>query len=125
MPCDYLSRSYFCSQDWCPTHSTASHSPSYPEFNCNNFFQLLSVFPKFIFTSIACIKSHGTHLQQYCGHHQFSSSIIKQASKKLQRPLLLALPLIALIRPRWQPWQVMKLDIATLSVLGTLVIGAT
>jgi hypothetical protein len=26
------------------THSTASHSLSYPEFNCNNFFQLLSVF---------------------------------------------------------------------------------
>jgi hypothetical protein len=27
------------------THSTASHSLSYPEFNCNSFFQLLSVFP--------------------------------------------------------------------------------
>jgi hypothetical protein len=26
------------------THSTASHSLSYPEFNCNSFFQLLSVF---------------------------------------------------------------------------------
>jgi hypothetical protein len=26
------------------THSTASHSLSYPEFNHNNFFQLLSVF---------------------------------------------------------------------------------
>jgi hypothetical protein len=27
------------------THSTASHSLSYPEFNSNNFFQLLSVSP--------------------------------------------------------------------------------
>jgi hypothetical protein len=29
------------------THSIASHNLSYPEFNCNNFLQLLSVSPSF------------------------------------------------------------------------------
>jgi hypothetical protein len=38
-------KKFFLSTRLAPyTHSTASHSLSYPEFNHNNFFQLLSVF---------------------------------------------------------------------------------
>jgi hypothetical protein len=50
---------------------------------------------------------------------------MEQSSEKLQQPLLPAPPLIALIGPQWQPWQLMQLDIATLPALGTLIIGAT
>jgi hypothetical protein len=56
-------------------------------------------FPELIFSSIAHIKSHGTHLRQFSGHHQFSSSIMEQPSEKLRQPLLPASSLIALIRP--------------------------
>jgi hypothetical protein len=50
---------------------------------------------------------------------------MEQPSKKLWQPSLLAPPLIALIGHRWQPWQLMQLDIATLPALRTLAIGAT
>jgi hypothetical protein len=86
-----------------------------------NFYQ----FPELNFTSIACTKSHGIHLWQYCSHHQSSSSIMEQPSEKLRQPLLPAPPLIALIGLQWQPQQLMQLDIATLPALGTLVIGVT
>jgi hypothetical protein len=49
---------------------------------------------------------------------------MEQPSEKLQRPLLPAPPLIALIGPQQQPWQLMQLDIATLPALRMLAIGA-
>jgi hypothetical protein len=45
--------------------------------------------------------------------------------EKSWQPLLPAPPLIALIGHQQQPWQLMQLDIATLSALETLAIGAT
>jgi hypothetical protein len=42
------------------THSTASHSLSYPEFNCNSFFQLLSVFP-----SLFSPQSHTSRVMEF------------------------------------------------------------
>jgi hypothetical protein len=50
---------------------------------------------------------------------------MEQTSEKLQRPLLPAPPLIALIRPQRRPWQLMQLDIATLPALEMLAIGVT
>jgi hypothetical protein len=50
---------------------------------------------------------------------------MEQPLEKSWRPLLLALPLIALIGHQWQPWQLMQLDIATLPTHKTLAIGAT
>jgi hypothetical protein len=73
MPCDYLLRSSFVHRiSALHMHSTASHSLSYPEFNCNIFPRLLSVSPSlFSLQSHASrLKSHGTHLRQYCSHHQ-------------------------------------------------------
>jgi hypothetical protein len=54
MPCDYLSRSSFVHRIGAlHTHSTASHSLSYPEFNRSIFPRLLSVF-----LSLFSLQSH-------------------------------------------------------------------
>jgi hypothetical protein len=50
---------------------------------------------------------------------------MEQPLEKSWRPLLPAPPLIVLIGPLWQPWQLMQLDIAILLALGMLAIGAT
>jgi hypothetical protein len=53
------------------------------------------------------------------------SSIMEQTLEKLQQPLLLAPPLIALIRHQRQPWQLMQLDTVTRPALEVLAIGVT
>jgi hypothetical protein len=69
----------FCPQDWRLTHTQYSLTqPQLPRVQSQHLSSTSISFPKLIFTSIAHIKSHGTHLQQYCGHHQFSSSIMEQ-----------------------------------------------
>jgi hypothetical protein len=89
-------KKFFCLQDWCLTHTVQLHTTSAIQSSIATTSISL---PKLIFTSIVCIKSHGTHLQQqYCSHHQFSSSIMEQPSEKLQQPLLPVPPLITLIR---------------------------
>jgi hypothetical protein len=48
------------------------YSLTQPQLTGVQLQQLLSTsisFPELIFTPIACIKSHGTHLWQYCSHH--------------------------------------------------------
>jgi hypothetical protein len=50
---------------------------------------------------------------------------MEQPLEKSRQSLLPAPLLIALIRHRWQPQQLMQLDIVTLPVLEMLVIGAT
>jgi hypothetical protein len=64
-------KKFFCPQDWCLTHT--QYSPTQPQLSGVQLQQLPSTsisFPKLIFTSIACIKGHGAHSWQYCGHHQ-------------------------------------------------------
>jgi hypothetical protein len=68
-------KKFFCPQDWCLTQ------PQLPRVQSQHLLSTSISFPKFIFTSIACIKSHGTHLRQYCSQHQFSSSIMEQPSE--------------------------------------------
>jgi hypothetical protein len=50
---------------------------------------------------------------------------MEQTSEKLRQPLLPAPSLIALIKHRRQPWQLMQLDTVTLPALEMLAIGAT
>jgi hypothetical protein len=58
MPCDYLSRSSFVHRiGTLHTHSTASHSLSYPELNHNIFPRLLSVSP-----SLFSLLSHASRV---------------------------------------------------------------
>jgi hypothetical protein len=130
--CQYIylgSPASFCKLDH--SHPYTLHTqysltqPQLPGVQLQQLFSTSISFPELIFTSIARIKSHGTHLQQYCSHHQFSSSIMEQSSEKLRQPSLPAPPLIALIRHHWQSQQLMQLDIATLPVPGTLAIGVT
>jgi hypothetical protein len=75
-------KKFFCPQDWCLTHTQYSLTqPQLPRVQLQHLPTTSISFPEFIFTSITHIKSHGTHLQQYCGHHQFSSSIMEQPSE--------------------------------------------
>jgi hypothetical protein len=68
-------KKFFCPQDWRLTQ------PQLPRVQLQHLPSTSISFPEFIFTSITCIKSHGTHLRQYCSHHQFSSSIMEQPSE--------------------------------------------
>jgi hypothetical protein len=75
-------KKFFCTQDWCLTHTQYSLTqPQLPRVQLQHFSSTSISFPELIFTLIAHIKSHGTHLWQYCGHHQFSSSIMEQPSE--------------------------------------------
>jgi hypothetical protein len=75
-------KKFFCPQDWHLTHTQYSLTqPQLPRVQSQHLPSTSISFPELIFTSIACIKSHGTHLQQYCSHHQFSSSIMEQPSE--------------------------------------------
>jgi hypothetical protein len=75
-------KKFFCLQDWRLTHTQYSLTqPQLPRVQSQHLPLTSISFPELIFTSIACIKSHGTHLWQYCGHHQFSSSIMEQPSE--------------------------------------------
>jgi hypothetical protein len=75
-------KKFFCPQDWHLTHTQYSLTqPQLPRVQSQHLPSTSISFPKLIFTSIARIKSHGTHLRQYCGHHQFSSSIMEQPSE--------------------------------------------
>jgi hypothetical protein len=72
-------KKFFCPQDWCLTHTQYSLTqPQLPRVQSQHLPSTSISFPKLIFTSIARIKSHGTHLWQYFGHHQISSSIMEQ-----------------------------------------------
>jgi hypothetical protein len=72
-------KKFFCPQDWRLTRTQYSLTqPQLPRVQLQHLSSTSISFPELIFTSIAHIKSHGTHLQQYCGHHQFSSSIMEQ-----------------------------------------------
>jgi hypothetical protein len=75
-------KKFFCPQDWRLTHTQYSLTqPQLPRVQSQHLPSTSISFPELIFTSITHIKSHGTHLQQYCGHHQFSSSIMEQPSE--------------------------------------------
>jgi hypothetical protein len=69
-PCDYLSRSSFVHRIGAlHTHNSLTQ-PQLPGVQLQHLSSTSISFPKLIFTSIAHVKSHGTHLRQYCGHHQ-------------------------------------------------------
>jgi hypothetical protein len=75
-------KKFFCPQDQCLTHTQYSLTqPQLPRVQSQHLPSTSISFPELIFTSITCIKSHGTHLRQYCSHHQFSSSIMEQPSE--------------------------------------------
>jgi hypothetical protein len=64
-------KKFFCPQDWCLTYTQYSLTqPQLPGVQLQQLPSTSVSFLKLIFTLIACIKSHGTHLQQYCSHHQ-------------------------------------------------------
>jgi hypothetical protein len=63
-------KKFFCPQDWCLTHTQYSLTqPQLPRVQLQHLPSTSISFPELIFAPIVCIKSHGTHLQQYCGHH--------------------------------------------------------
>jgi hypothetical protein len=72
-------KKFFCPQDWRLTHTQYSLTqPQLPRVQSQHLPSTSISFPELMFTLITRIKSHGTHLWQYCSHHQFSSSIIEQ-----------------------------------------------
>jgi hypothetical protein len=63
-------KKFFVHKIGAPTHT--QYSLTQPQLSGVQSQQLFSTsisFPKLIFTSIAHIKSHGTHLRQYFSHH--------------------------------------------------------
>jgi hypothetical protein len=56
-------KKFFCPQDWHLTHTQYSLTqPQLPRVQSQHLPSTSISFPELIFTSITCIKSHGTHL---------------------------------------------------------------
>jgi hypothetical protein len=86
--------------------------------------------PDALLTEIALIALLLFKLQVYSTplHHYYHCPITLSTFQLLHQSTIHHMaspPLIALIRLRQQPWQLMQLDIATPLALGMLAIGAT
>jgi hypothetical protein len=90
--------------------------------------QILSTsisFPKLIFTPIAHIKKSWDPLMAILQPSLIFKFNYGAALREIMATFITGSTLITLIRHRWQPWQLMQLDIATLPALEILAIGVT